>query len=129
MPKSFKVVASAIALTLLMVGLWLVNPTPAQADTKPCGKTFNLTETDPVCIKPWLLKGPISLRISCDVEPQTMIWFPGGNECFNVLHNFECDPQHGSYDIPSCFPKLGDNIPVRTTESPNGSIRIDFLNG
>ena len=43
MPKSFKVVASAIALTMLMVGLWLANPTPAQADTKPCGETFNLT--------------------------------------------------------------------------------------
>ncbi|NER51451.1 MAG: hypothetical protein F6J92_33300 [Symploca sp. SIO1A3] len=129
MPKSFKVVASAIALTMLMVSLLLVNPAPAQAGTKPCGETFNLTETDPVCIKYSDSSSPIELRISCDVEPQTMIWFPGGSECFNVLHDFTCDPQHGSYDV-ECYPSADrDNFPVRTTESDDGSIRIDFVNG
>ena len=125
---NIKQVASAIGLILLMVSLWVANPTPAQAVTKPCGQTFNLTQTDPVCVEPWLFKGPIDLQISCDVEPQEIVWFPGGNECSDVLRGFRCDPQHGAYRL-SCFPKSGNNFPLRITESPNGSVRIDFLNG
>jgi len=126
--NSFKALTLAIGLILLMASLWVANPDAAQAATKPCGATFNLTGTDPVCVEEWQFKGPISLRISCDVESQTMIWYPGGNECSDRLRDFPCDPQHGSYEL-SCFPRMGKNYPVRTTKSPNGSIRIDFTNG
>ena len=43
--------------------------------------------------------------------------------------DFECDPQHGSYEETMLSQDRETISQCEPQKSPNGSIRIDFVNG